>query len=506
MCKVGVLFTLLVVLCTVHVNARQHQYKGNQYMKKMNDNNDNYKSNFGDFQRVDSTNSGSQNTNVFGYGGANYESDDTQGLHESITQDIHDSLGGKNLSEEIFQSVDDQLRSIRQYLKDPMLTPEAIIKPKYFCSKPSKAIPNSFIVNFKTSSSKDVAKTILNAVFAKNSSDFNPKFGFDPDLRAAFVEGFDEDEIQYFVGEDESVSFIECNLPRTLAVNVGWGVSNIMGPTANVSDNGFRSANRGKGVHIFIVDTGINTKHVEFLDSQGNSRIDIAGSVNFVEDSIEDLHYHGTHCAGIAAGINKGVAPDATIHSVKIVGKTGLTTVSTTTSGIQWVANYVSKERQNGNFFPCVVSLSLVGEYSIAEELAVNNTVAAGCAVVVAAGNNGNSPNACAQSPSSNPVAITVGAFNNLNTVPRWSNYGPCVDIFAPGHNIESAGIATPTEYTLRSGTSMATPHVSGLAALLLEKNPQASPIDVMTQILQTGVPNKLTGTAASPNLVAQFS
>jgi len=202
-----------------------------------------------------------------------------------------------------------------------------------------------------------------------------------------------------------------------------------------------------------------------------------------------DRNGHGTHCAGTVAGANGGVAKEAIVHAVKVLGDDG----AGSNAGIVAAIDYVASEGQR----PAILSMSLGCAQpcrSPSEDRAIAAAVAAGVSVVVAAGNSGNTPNpdACDYAPASNLQAITVGSITiDDDTRSGFSSYGTCVDIFAPGSNILSAGHLSDTAGRILSGTSMACPHVAGVAALVLGQRPEMSPAEV-TEVIMAQAQNDL--------------
>ncbi|MFM8390207.1 MAG: S8 family peptidase, partial [Actinomycetota bacterium] len=196
---------------------------------------------------------------------------------------------------------------------------------------------------------------------------------------------------------------------------------------------------------------------------------------------------HGTHVAATAAGQAFGVAPDATIIPVKVLDCYGSGTLAGVVAGLDWMVAH----HQAG--VPAVANMSLGGSTSVALNQAVARAVADGITVVVAAGNS--ALDACKASPASEPLAVTVGATDRYDSRASYSNYGTCVDIFAPGSSILSAGIDDANDEATLSGTSMASPHVAGAAALLLELAPSLAPADVA----------RLLTTAASRNVISDI-
>ena len=222
----------------------------------------------------------------------------------------------------------------------------------------------------------------------------------------------------------------------------------------------------GAGVTAFILDTGIREDHSEF-----SGRVLPGFSVINDGNGTTDCNGHGTHVAGIVGGRLYGVAKQVTLVPVRVMDCAGVGTVSGLISALEWVGN--TKQR------PAVANVSMGGAASSALNTAIAALVAKGVTVVVAAGNKG--IDACKASPASAPNVISVGATNKEGALARYSNFGPCVNIFAPGFEVTSAWHTSDSATKTLSGTSMASPSVAGLAALALETVPEASPLDVVT-------------------------
>jgi subtilisin family serine protease len=226
----------------------------------------------------------------------------------------------------------------------------------------------------------------------------------------------------------------------------------------------------GTGVSAYIIDTGVASAHTEFA-----GRV-IAGYTAIGDGrGTNDCHGHGTHVAGTVAGANYGFANNATIVPIRVLDCAGSGSSSGVIAGINWMINHhVAGE-------PAVANLSLGGGYDAATNDAITRAVADGITVVVAAGNE--STDACTKSPASAPAAITVGATTSNDSKAYYSNTGACVDIFAPGSSIVSAGISTTTATAQMSGTSMAAPHVAGVAALILGNSRALTPAEVASRL-----------------------
>jgi serine protease len=239
-------------------------------------------------------------------------------------------------------------------------------------------------------------------------------------------------------------------------------------------------------VHAYIVDTGVLLNHTQFSGRMGNGYDAVTSGGN-----ANDCNGHGTHVAGTVGGTTHGIAKGVIIHPVRVLGCTGSGTNAGVIAGMDWVANNHIK--------PAVANMSLGGGASTATDNAVTGMVNAGVTVAVAAGND--NANACNYSPARAASAITVGSTTNTDARSSFSNYGTCLDIFAPGSNITSAWHTGSSATNTISGTSMASPHVAGVAALYLAVNPTATPAQVTSAIINAATPNKVTGAqTGSPN------
>jgi subtilisin family serine protease len=204
----------------------------------------------------------------------------------------------------------------------------------------------------------------------------------------------------------------------------------------------------------------------------------------------DDCHGHGTHVAGTVGGTSYGVAKQTTLVPVRVLDCDGFGPYSDIIAGIEWVA-----ANADG---PSVANMSLGGPVSQSVNDAVAAAVASGVTFVVSAGNEGE--DACDFSPAAEATAITVGAVDYNDSAAIWSNSGACVDLFAPGVSITSAGYRGDDAFTMMSGTSMASPHVAGVAALYLTVNPEAAPDEVTRAILDNAVTDVIDNPDGSPN------
>ena len=274
-----------------------------------------------------------------------------------------------------------------------------------------------------------------------------------------------------------------------------WGLDRVDQPDLPLDGQPFDSGYSGSGHTVYILDTGVNQAHVDFT-GRANAGVDFTG------EGVGDSNGHGTHCAGTAVGASLGVARGANVVSVKVLGATGTGSVSGVIQGVQWAVD-------NSGPRTAVISMSLGGGMSAALDSAVESASNAGNIVVVAAGNSGT--NACTESPArtggtakEHGGVISVGATTSADRFAGYSNYGVCVDILAPGSHITSAVHSSLTGVRNISGTSMATPHVAGVLATLLDKN-QGSKAAAMRDLFSLGVPDRIKNVPEyTPNLLVQ--
>jgi serine protease len=254
-----------------------------------------------------------------------------------------------------------------------------------------------------------------------------------------------------------------------------------------------QAGNKGAGTHIFILDTGVRTTHQDFggraspgVDYSSGQPVECNGDLQCAADN----QGHGTHCAGTAGGNSFGVASQAAVYGVKVLGDSGAGGLAGIIGGIDWAASSSAR--------PAVASMSLGGQCPLgwcgvfgAIKDAVNAAVQSGVTVVVAGGNSNS--DACGFMPAFVPVAITVGSTDSEDARSSFSNYGSCTDIWAPGSSITSASHEDDVGSKTFSGTSMACPHVAGGAALVLEKNPSFTAEQVVDKLLANSAVNYIT-------------
>lgn len=331
------------------------------------------------------------------------------------------------------------------------------------------------------------------------------------------------------LSRDAKVHYVEQDSVMKLsALQQGptWGLDRIDQPSLPL-DRQFSPDNDAEGVHLYIIDTGVRFGHREFSGRMGRSFNAAArnGEVPSGEggllgglggltgslfggggnddddggetDPAEDCNGHGTHVAASAAGSEYGVAKKATIHAVRVLDCNGSGSNSGVIKGVDWVASNAQ--------FPAVANMSLGGGSSTALDEAVNAAIDQGITVVVAAGND--NKDACEGSPNRVDAALTVGATDKQDKRSDFSNWGRCVDIFAPGSEIKSAWHTGDDATKTIQGTSMAAPHVAGVAALYLFENKDAKPKAVFDALIKGSSEGQLSDLrTGSPNRLLQLS
>ncbi|MEN3305497.1 MAG: hypothetical protein V7603_1699 [Micromonosporaceae bacterium] len=269
-----------------------------------------------------------------------------------------------------------------------------------------------------------------------------------------------------------------------------WGLDRIDQPYRPL-DSSYTYAGTASTVHAYIIDTGIRISHTDF---GGRATY----GYNFVDGTTDaaDCMGHGTHVAGTVGGTGYGVAKQVQLVAVKVLDCDGFGTTSQVIAGVDWVTGNAVK--------PAVANMSLGGSHSDALDAAVADSIATGITYAIAAGNSG--LDACAySSPADVASAITVGATDSTDTRPWWSNFGRCLDVFAPGVGITSAWILSDTATIALDGTSMASPHVAGAAALILADHPDYTPAQVRDAVVGGAVTGAVDDPGiASPNKLLQ--
>jgi subtilisin family serine protease len=300
------------------------------------------------------------------------------------------------------------------------------------------------------------------------------------------------DAISALAGDGRVVS-IELDAPMTASTTqtgATWGLDRI-DQRARPLNGSFTYFNTGAGVKAYIIDTGIRFAHSQFGGRAINGYDAIDGG------NADDCNGHGTHVAGTTGGSTYGVAKGVTLVAVRVLDCGG----SGSTSGVIAGVNWVTGNHPAGA--PAIANMSLGGGASSALDTAVRNSILDGVSYAVAAGNGnaaGVQQNACNSSPARVAEAMTISATDSTDKKASWANYGNCVDWFAPGVGITSSWYTSNTATNTISGTSMATPHTAGVAALYLQGNPGASPATVRTALFNQTTKSVVTSSSTTNN------
>lgn len=371
----------------------------------------------------------------------------------------------------------------------------------------SKAIKDTYIVVFNTPSVLNLSNNNAISEFATqqaeslvNQYDVRVMRSFGSALNGVLVNASPQqikalrsDPKVKYIEQDQVMSVTPMMEANADQPSPTWGIDRIDQRNLPLDSN-YHTDYDGSGVTAFVIDTGVLNTHNEF-GGRASSGYD------FIDNDYDatDCNGHGTHVAGTIGGSTYGVAKNVNVVGVRVLNCSGSGSNSGVIAGINWVKNNASG--------PAVANMSLGGGASQATDDAVNAAVAAGITFVVAAGNDNS--NACNYSPARAADAITVGSTTSNDSRSSFSNYGTCLDIYAPGSSITSSWYTSNSATNTISGTSMASPHVAGVAALYLDENPNLSPAQVTNLLAtratsgkvtdaKTGSPNKLLFSLAS--------
>ncbi len=339
-----------------------------------------------------------------------------------------------------------------------------------------RPIPDSYIIVFepRLSNAAVAAEELARAHGARITHIYEAALkGFSAELPEAAAQAIARNPNVAYVEQDSEVSI------DTTQSGATWGLDRI--DQRNLPLNGSYTYNTtASNVHAYIIDTGIHTSHNDF-GGRASIGVDEIGD----GQNGQDCNGHGTHVSGTVGGATYGVAKAVRLVAVRVLNCSGSGTNSGVIAGVNWVAANA--------IHPAVANMSLGGGASQALDDAVNGAINSGVTFSIAAGNS--NTDACTTSPARVAAAITVAATDSTDTRASFSNYGTCVDIFGPGVNITSDWYSSNTATNTISGTSMATPHTTGVSALYLSLNTSATPASVASALTS----NATSGVVKSP-------
>ena len=351
--------------------------------------------------------------------------------------------------------------------------------------KNSRKIPDQYIVVFNDKVVDDVEAAVADLTFLHNGQKLHVYTkalkGFSIKLNEKRARELANDPRVAYVEEDGEVT---ATVTQTGAT---WGLDRVDQRNLPL-DSSYTYNTTASNVTAYIIDTGILATHTQFGGRvrSGFTAINDGGGTT-------DCNGHGTHVSGTVGGSTYGVAKGVNLVAVRVLDCAGSGTNSGVIAGVDWVSG------DHAAGAPAVANMSLGGGASSALDTAVNNSINDGVTYAVASGNS--NADACTSSPARVANAITVNSSTSTDARSSFSNFGTCTDIFAPGSSITSAWYTSTTATNTISGTSMATPHVAGVAALFLAGSPSASPATVWVGIRDSSTPNKITSPGTgSPN------
>lgn len=355
-------------------------------------------------------------------------------------------------------------------------------------NKGKEIIPNSYIVVLHRDVEVAGAKAFADSVNANRFLQIGQKF-------KAFTGVFTPSMINKIRARTDLVKFVESDkVVRTFGTQTDatWGLDRSDQTDLPLDETFHYYDSAGAGVNAYIVDTGIRIGHNEFED-----RAEYGYNFHDGTANAEDDNGHGTHVAGTVAGATYGLAKNATLIAVKVLGRLGSGSLTNVAAGVAWVA----EQHNASSNKKTVANMSLGSSASTSMDQAVEAAIEEGVIFVLASGNSDD--DACDYSPARVATAITVNASTNRDARASFSNYGSCTTLFAPGQDITSAYITSDSSVSTLSGTSMASPHVCGAVALLLGEEGEMTPAQAKARIIENATPDVISDIGAgSDNLL----
>jgi len=365
---------------------------------------------------------------------------------------------------------------------------------------PSNGIPGRYIVVFNSNTSNVEQARHLSFFSQKHAVNYLHKYSL---ALKGFAAELTEDQVRLvsmhpavaYIEQDQMAHALQCT-DQVLRQEV-WGLDRVCKRTLPLNQRYIQPTNQGEGVDAYIFDTGIYAEHNDF---EGRAVFGFKAEAGW-RDS--DFNGHGTHVASTVGGIYFGVAKKTKLIAVKVLSDGGSGSYAGIIAGVEWA---VGEKQSSGR--PSVGNMSLQGGWNQALNDAVDAASQAGIVMVTAAGNSGANADSCNYSPSGSNFVINVGSTTVADVRSSFSSVGTCLSVFAPGSNIPAAWIGNPDAENIISGTSMASPHVCGQAALVLGANPSLDFDGVKGKVLSEATPNLINlgcGASAvcavSPNL-----
>ncbi|MGW6546705.1 S8 family peptidase [Streptomyces massasporeus] len=352
------------------------------------------------------------------------------------------------------------------------------------------AIKDSYLVTLKKSAGLKASSAAGKSLVKEYGGSVDKTFGKALNGYSATLSATEARQL----AADPAVATVEQNQRVTLAAtqtNAPWGLDRVDQASLPLSGTYTYPDSAGSGVTVYVIDTGVRITHQQISGRASHGYDAVDG-----DNNASDGNGHGTHVATTIAGSTYGVAKKAKIVGVRVLNNSGSGTTAGVIAGIDWVTRNHSG--------PSVANMSLGGGASATLDTAVRNSIAGGVTYAVAAGNS--STTASSSSPARVAEALTVGATTSTDAKASYSNYGSVLDIFAPGSSITAGWHTSDTATNTISGTSMATPHVAGAAAVYLAGHTSSTPAQVATALVNGAVTGKVTSAGSgSPNRLLQI-